>query len=696
MVALAPDYYHCFLGNGLDAVLIGPTGSMVADRVGVDRCYWYKSDRYYPEEKLVQVAGRYPSDQPLAHAEGSGWYEIAPLGRTWYEVQQDSTPLPLQGSEQRFVPREGTLYSKVDYGFVRGKVVTFLHAKRSLLVEHYTFDRPIDFRAWLAPGVWVEEGWDTWPFHSVSLHTELPEATYDLGETQGVMGLRLQPEPQSAGAAQNSRWLQVHSRVIVKYSAILDNRQGATDLAPLHAALAQGYQALRREHLAAWEDYFSASTIHIPDEQFQSFYEASMYHFKAMQNPVSGGLPVNNLRRTWSSHIFWDSYYLQRALLEANHRREALEGCRFFQRTLDHARRHAREEFGCGGLKWDWEITHDGRKAYGTLLHQKYQVHNNASYANQIWQYYRFTRDRNMLGDFYPILKGVARFFLECIVVETERGIEVRDSVGVHESPHMVKNEGVNLAGTIAILQRVAAAARALQHPSPFTRRCTAAAAGLQKTLGRLYNGRYFTAAEENDWLNMSSLAPIYPLQVVDFTDYRARSTALAFLEKHGDGMVGHGGNQAGFPWAAGVLATILARQGDGDRAWRVVDSTRPAICTYGGMAEVVENGQWNMQYFGTAQGAVCSALHNLLLQPSGTTLRLFPALPTEWQEAAFEGLLGTGVDVSATYDSASNRVDCQLHNLTRTPLARHVQIADRAVLVKLQPEETQEFSWRV
>ena len=44
---LPSNYYHCFLGNGLDAVLIGPTGSMTPDKFVVDRGEWYKSDRYF-------------------------------------------------------------------------------------------------------------------------------------------------------------------------------------------------------------------------------------------------------------------------------------------------------------------------------------------------------------------------------------------------------------------------------------------------------------------------------------------------------------------------------------------------------------------------------------------------------------------------------------------------------------------------
>src|SRR5512138_781952 len=113
---LPSDYYHCFLGNGLDAVLIGYSGSMTPDKVGVDRCAWYKADRYYPEDRLVKVAGRFPMEKPLERAEGSGWYEIAPLGRTWYEVFYQDKLLEIEKSEQHFEPQKGLLHTKLDFG----------------------------------------------------------------------------------------------------------------------------------------------------------------------------------------------------------------------------------------------------------------------------------------------------------------------------------------------------------------------------------------------------------------------------------------------------------------------------------------------------------------------------------------------------------------------------------------------------
>jgi hypothetical protein len=692
-VAVLPaDYYHCFLGNGLDAVLIGPTGSMVPDKVGVDRCNWYKADRYYPEDRLVHVAGRFPMDRPLEHAEGSGWYEIAPLGRTWYEVLWQGEVLTLRSSRQRFVAQDGTLYSSVDYGPVRAEVTSFLHARHSILIERYTFDREVAFRGWIGPGVWVEEGWDTDPFYGVSMADGAAEGRYDLGETAGILALRVQPGPEDCGGRGQDRWLSCRGAVITKYCAILDDRQGPLDASIIDRALAVGYQGLRQEHLQFWRDYSAASSIRIPDQQFQRFYEASMAHFKAMQNRESGGLPVNNLRRTWSSHVFWDSYFIQRALLEANHRAEALEACRFFQRTLDHARRHAREEFGCGGLKWDWEIAHDGRKAYGSLLHQKFQVHNNASYANQIWGTYQYTRDREMLREFNPILEGLARFFLDCIVEQTERGHEVGYLVGVHESPTKVRNDGINLAGTSAILRHAAAAARILGLESAFSRRCGEVAGELAKTFQWLYNGRYLRAAEDRDALNMSSIAPIYPMEVVDYHDERALQTAWAFLRGRGGGVAGHGGEAARFPWATGVLATIFARQGDGETAWALIEGTRSAICTFGGMSEVVRDDGWNMQYFGTAQGAVCTAIHNLLLQPRGEAVQLFPALPSAWVGVSYRDLLAAGLGVSAAYDGSNRGVEGVVRNLSPQPLSRRVSWREQDIAVTLQPGEERGF----
>ena len=687
---LAENYYHCFMGNGLDAVLVGYSGSMVPDKVGVDRCNWYKADRYYPEHKLLQVAGRFPMDRPLEHAAGSGWYEIAPLGRTWYEVFLDGKLLEIQSSKQRFVPQEGTLYTKLDFGPLQAQVTTFLHATRSLLVEKYTFSQAVELRAWMAPGVWIADGWDTDPFEKVEFTAV--EASYDLGETRGRYYLQLQPEPLKPLAGDMAQGLSANGNNFTKIFAILDDRQGDFDATVFQQLVAPGFAALRKEHFQYWADYFSHSSITIPDAQFQFFYEASLYHFKAAQNRTSGGLPVNNLRRTWSSHVFWDSYFIQRALLEADRRSEALEACRFLQRTVEHARRHASQEFGSNGLKWDWEITHDGRKAYGTLLHMKFQAHNNASYANELWQYYQFTRDRAFLTEFFPILEGLATFFLEGIVEHTSRGWEIGPLVGASENPVKVKNEGMSLAGTIVILEHYANAAQLLDKETAFSRKCLEVAAGLRQTLNLLYNGNYFVTHEgAANQLNNASTAPIYPMRILPFKDPRSIQTAQAALE-HNHQRTGHSGNHYNFPWASGVLATIYARQGAADIAWAILQDTRPTICQFGGMTEVMEGTGWNMQYFCTAQAAVVTALHNLLLQGEDSQVAIFPALPSDWQECSFENLLTEGLEVSATY--GPGHVSGSVRNITPQELTSTLNWKHNAANILLKPGETYDFEW--
>jgi hypothetical protein len=596
----------------------------------------------------------------------------------------------IQSSRQRFVPQEGTLYTELNFGTLQAQVTTFLHATRSLLIEQYAFSQEVELQAWMAPGVWLDDGWDTDPFEKVEFTAA--EASYDLGETHGRYYLQLQPGPAQPLSAEKQRGLSARGANFTKIFSILDDRQGEYDEGAFRRAVAPGYAALRKEHLQYWADYFGHSHIHIPDAQFQSFYEASLYHFKAAQNRESGGLPVNNLRRTWSSHVFWDSYFIQRALLEADRRGEALEACRFLERTLEHARRHAREEFGCNGLKWDWEITHDGRKAYGTLLHMKFQAHNNASYANEIWQYYQFTRDEAFLREFLPILEGLATFFMEGIVEHTARGWEIGPLVGVNEKPVKVKNEGISLAGTIVILEHYAQAARILGVENDFSRKCMEVAAGLRQTMDLLYNGEFFVSNEGAErTINTSSTAPIYPMRIIPFKDTRAVQTAKAVLE-HNRQRTGRSGMHYNFPWASGVLATIFARQGDGDQAWSILQDTRPTICQFGGMAEVMEGPDWNMQYFGTAQAATVTALHALMLQGEEGQVSLFPALPAEWQECGFESLLAEGLEISASY--RQGQVSGSARNIAPHELKCCLSWMERQVEIILKPGETYAIEW--
>ena len=156
--------------------------------------------------------------------------------------------------------------------------------------------------------------------------------------------------------------------------------------------------------------------------------------------------------------------------------------------------------------------------------------------------------------------------------------------------------------------------------------------------------------------------------------------------------MVGHGASETGFPWAAGVLATVIAGSGAGDTAWEIIETTRPTICTHGGMTEVMENGEWNMQYFGTAEGAVCTALHHLLLQSEKDIISLFPALPSAWKTASFVNLLASGTQVTASFDHG--KMFCSVKNIASQTLERTLKYKDQAITVRLDPGKTRSLEF--
>jgi hypothetical protein len=223
---------------------------------------------------------------------------------------------------------------------------------------------------------------------------------------------------------------------------------------------------------------------------------------------------------------------------------------------------------------------------------------------------------------------------------------------------------------------------------------CSEVASGLVPALDLLYNGRYFMGAEDVDTLNFSSLAPVYPMMVIPPDDPRAISTAHAYLERS-ERQSAETGTFS--PWSAGVLATVFAMQGDGDTAWSMISQAAPAICEFGGMSEhVLVGGRWNMQYFSTAQAAVCTAIHHLILQERDGEVHLFPAVPSSWPACSFDRLLVSGVEVSGQFDRAARHAQAEIRNIASDALDLTVHSGGRSVKMRLDPAQVRLFEWEI
>jgi hypothetical protein len=683
MSALRP--YHQMLGNGIDAVLLGASGAMTSEAAhGLDRCYWYKADTYYADPRVF-----YPGDDPFAFQAappGGTNCQLAPLGRAWYDVlDARGCPSPIVSSQQQFSPDIGVLDTRTRYGDGDVYLRTTLAASLPALLFDLAADRDVMVLAGAAPSLWPEDGDQAEPTRvRVPLDGPMPGWRYQVGTH--ICRLLLVPAlgEWEAGAEDEHAWLRLRGRHL-RWWAVLecsrypaeqdawrrlpgiastghdeDARDGASGagIEGQGSSVAMAGGLNRPAALSHTEADVPAvglgvpPRVEVPDEDYQRLHAFSMYMFRAMQHRYSGGLPVNNLRRTYNSHVFWDGAFVQRALLEAGHAAPAREAWRFLARTRETAATNAQNTFGAPGLHWDWEITHRGERAYIPWVQQQYQVHNTPLLAHMIMADFRATRDRAALEEGYDLLVGAATFVLHAVLVEEGARLATRPLVGSHEAARPVVNDGATVAASLRLLLDVAQASRLLGRHDAFARRCALTARLLRRTLDDLFNGRYFQASRDEDRLNTSSLAPLYPADVIAPMDPRALATTAAYRQLYAGRMAGHGNSEHGFPWSAGVLARLLAYQGRVDAAWEQLELARVALCAQGGCAEYVEaEGRWNNQYFSTAQAALCSALHALLLQMHGAELRLFPALPAHWERCGFRDFLVDGLHVDAQFE---------------------------------------------
>lgn len=674
--------YHHFLGNGIDAMLLGPDGGMSPEAAqGLDRCYWYKSDLYYPDDRVLLPGGDPRTFQ--AAPPGGTNYQLAPLARAWFEVcDDDGVPMPPLSSEQRFSPGTGRLLTASRYRDVSVDVTTWLDAAAPVLHYDLRLSRDTTVMAYIAPGLWPEDADQTdptadhWPQPGGLSQDTLSGWSYTVGTHRCHLSMAADLGTDAYVAALDKVGISLAMGGLrIRWSVALITSRYPDEHRPIAT-----YDSAVASPLAI------PRQVEIPDQQYNKLHHFSIYMFRAIQNRESGGLPVNNLRRTFNSHVFWDGAFVQRVLLEAGHLAPAREAWRFLARTRDAAAANARATFDAPGLHWDWETTHRGERAYVPWMQQRFQVHNTPLLAHMIVAEYRASRDLAVLAEGFDLLVGAATFILHAVLVEHGPRLATRPLVGSHESDVPVVDDGATVAACLRLLLDTALASRLLGRDRPFGRRCAAAAHRLRPTLAGLFNGRYMQASRDEDRLNTSSLAPIYPADVLPPTDSRARATAIAYRARYAGRMAGHGNNELGFPWSAGVLARILAYQGAYYEAWEQLDLARVALCPQGGSAEYVgPDGRWSSQYFSTAQAALCGALHALLLQTHGRELQLFPAARAlGWREASFNSFLAAGLSIDASYKDRIAQV--RIENTTNRPRVAVLRLGDTRRMVSLQP----------
>jgi kojibiose phosphorylase len=271
-----------------------------------------------------------------------------------------------------------------------------------------------------------------------------------------------------------------------KLAAVYDNRFSSGDLdalaqAELDAAQAAGYDALRREHEAAWAARWNESDVVIEgDEVAQIAMRFCLFHLLA-NAPHSERVSISARglqgQDYWGS-IFWDCDIYVLPFFTSTQPEFARRSLIYRYHTLAGAKRKA-VGMGYQGAYYAWQSQETGDETCALYVFDNpftgekirsyfadEQIHISADVVYALWQYVRATGDEAFLRDYgLAIACEVTRFFVSRAAFNAEAGrYELRTVLGPDEYHERVDNNAYtnalaqySLDTTLAALERVRA-----------------------------------------------------------------------------------------------------------------------------------------------------------------------------------------------------------------------------------------------
>jgi hypothetical protein len=321
---------------------------------------------------------------------------------------------------------------------------------------------------------------------------------------------------------------------------------------------------------------------------------------------------------------------------------------RLFLDALPQVKQDTQRYYGCRGAKFPLAMSPCGKETGGHI--QALWPGSSASVALNYWWHYLYSRDLRFLrGAAYPFFKECVLFYEDYL----EREPSGRRRFFADYSPeHLVwgDNAAVDIALVKALYRAAIESSRVLDLD-------VQARSKWEDTLRNLppYPQRdgYLIDLEGVEFTDrhcvLSHLVPIYPALDLSL-DSSPEDQALprASLENAWQRHLGVPPASAGPGVVLGIeyqtfastwLATILAQFGQGDRAKECLDFYLAHGVMDNGLGTIMgcENVP-HSPHLGCQLG-LTGAVNEMLLQGHQGVIRVFPAVPTTWKDAAFHSL---------------------------------------------------------
>ena len=397
-------------------------------------------------------------------------------------------------------------------------------------------------------------------------------------------------------------------------------------------------------HRQWWHDYYPLSFLTIDDPEKEAFYWIQMYKFASATR--SNG-PVMDLMGPWYHKTFWPMVWgdLNVELqywthLTANRLDVGSSLCNWFDK-------HEDQLFKNTPTRWK------DSAGLATLFPQDLIARQSASVPDMLcwimhnyWLHCEFAGDSNRLKDgLFPKLRGVGNSYLNYLkdnpLVSDDGTIHIKNSW----SPEYPGGRGQDVNFTIGLMKWCFQTLIDIneQHKlnDPLAEKWQNVVDNLvdfQIDDHGLRIGKDIPFDKPHR--HYSHLLPFYPLAILTPVDEKSKQLMRTSLD-HWLDVTFNRKNQVEAMAVTGYTATgaasMYAWLGDADQAYRYLD----VFNDHDRVSPTTMYAEGNPVIESPLSFATC--IHDMLLQSWGGTLRVFPAVPDQWQNVEFKDLRGQG-----------------------------------------------------